>query len=363
VNEGGGAFAAPLLVGPGLQAGAVAAGDLDLDGRADLVLVDKNGGRVLLARRRAADTLEYGPLEIVDVGAASYPSHVAIADVDGDGATDLVVVGSRSAVFLGTGDGAFGPRVAFSPLGTRVLIADVDRDGASDVVSLGIQLAIHAGSGSGAFESYYEYGSLERGVAIASADFDADGWPDFAVGSAAIDPGRRLSIHLGRDRAVETCRRGNVNGGRGPVTDVLFVNDSTGGFERRLDVALTTPLFVFMASPPAAAGSAPFALYAWVAEPRRADARHLPYGIGVSCLPAPLTGGEPRPKAIWNNVPRSEARLGAPRFPSSPAPSLVLARPRGPKRPVSFFLQGIIADPGAPNGNAAVTNGVLVRAR
>ena len=178
-----------------------------------------------------------------------------------------------------------------------------------------------------------------------------------ATNLVAEDTNRVADVFV-RDRA--DCRAGNVNGGAGLVVDVLFVNDSAGGTDRTVRLALSEPLTIYMDAPPA--GPGPFALYAWLAVPQPgAPPIELPFGIGATCLPTPLAGESPRPRVIWNNTGRPIA--GAPTFPSSPAPSVVLQRPRGIPRPATAFLQGIIVDRGAPSGRAAVTNAVTIEVR
>jgi len=155
------------------------------------------------------------------------------------------------------------------------------------------------------------------------------------------------------------CDAGNVNGGRGFVADVLFVNDSTGGMDRTVRLLSFEPLSIFVSTPPSATGRSPFVLYAWPTVPDPNAARiTLPFGLGVTCLPTPLTGGTPQPLVIWNNTSSSSA--GAPTRPSSPAPSSVLRLPRGLRHPARAFVQGFIRDAGAPNERAAVTNGVSI---
>jgi hypothetical protein len=76
----------------------------------------------------------------------------------------------------------------------------------------------------------------------------------------------------------------------------------------------------------------------------------------------PPSGGHPRLRVVWNNVGRPRI-LGTPRFPSTPAPSVVFGAPSGVGRRLTFVLQGLILDPGARNGRASVTNGVVVEVR
>jgi hypothetical protein len=88
--------------------------------------------------------------------------------------------------------------------------------------------------------------------------------------------------------------------------------------------------------------------------------RTLPFGLGETCIPTPLSGGgPPNPKAIWNNIGKT-ARLGAATLPSAPAPSILFSRAGGLGRTVTFTVQGLILDSASLQGQAAVTNAVVV---
>lgn len=362
LNDGTGALSPPIIVGPGASHAPVGIGDVDGDDRLDLVFGDgSRHARVF----RQIDSIELTFVEIAPIGlrANTHPTDIAMADLNGDGVTDTLFASLKYgvAVCFGVGDGTFRPQSSYGRRCSRILAGDFNLDGAVDVGSFESRFKLFPGTGSGELGAGQHYGLSYKATDFDSADFDEDGLLDFVVAAPnSFVPEHRLTLLLGRDREVETCRRGNVNAGTGPITDVLYVNDSTGGWERRITVAAGDPLFAFVDRTPAATGPEPFALYAWIGEPRRSDARRLPFGIGVTCMPTPLSGDEPQPRVVWNNVPRSETWLGTPRFPSSPAPSEVLARPRGSRGPVVFFLQGIIADRGALNGRASVTNGVVV---
>lgn len=74
-----------------------------------------------------------------------------------------------------------------------------------------------------------------------------------------------------------------------------------------------------------------------------------------------MFGTEPRSSAIEAGRVRW---LGAPTRPSQVAPSIVFHRDGGLGRSETFFLQGIIFDPGsAASAPASLTNGILVRPR
>ena len=161
------------------------------------------------------------------------------------------------------------------------------------------------------------------------------------------------------------CRKGNVNGGAGPVANVFFVNGSPGiGNARRVVLGTADPFVFSVGAPPSnPAGPARWAGYAWTRVPSAASHNALPFGLGNACLRMPFSPiGGALPKRTWNNIGKPGI-LGAADFPSSAAPSVALNRPGGIGMIVTFTLQGVMLDSGAPNGQAAVTNAVVVEVR
>ena len=168
------------------------------------------------------------------------------------------------------------------------------------------------------------------------------------------------TVELSPQRA---CRAGNVNAATGTPVDVLFVNDSAGvGPARELVVQSTEPIRVRMAEPPSnPGGPAPFALYVHGGAPSGSSVRVLPRSLGSFCNPTPLTDAAPANLLKMTNNIGHTPRLGKSDFQSQPAPSMVASQPGGVGRAVEVFLQGLILDEQSLQGQAAVTNGVLVK--
>ncbi len=178
-------------------------GDLDGDGLAEVVAVDRDGD-ALLVTRAGAGGAPGAPL-VVPTGPA--PELVRLAHVDGDGALDALVAwtGGASgglAVHLGDGLGGFGPpaHVPLSAVPAELLLADLDADGAVDALVVGgapddaTALAL-LGDGAGGLgpEVASDLGAPVSAVDL--GDLDGDAFPDLFA--AAPQPGASTVRLLG----------------------------------------------------------------------------------------------------------------------------------------------------------------------
>jgi hypothetical protein len=135
-----GGFATPVRTTTATSPYGLAAGDLDRDGRTDLV-VSHGGGTTVTVLRGVGGSA----FTARSVTTPSLPRELALADLDGDGIADLVVActgANQVAVLPGTAvagvpDGGFGGARTFavgsSP--TPLACADTDGDGRADVVA------------------------------------------------------------------------------------------------------------------------------------------------------------------------------------------------------------------------------------
>jgi FG-GAP-like repeat len=188
LGRGDGSFPSALGASLGAPVSDAAAADLDGDGAIDLVASLKGSvtGTSALAYELAAAGAFAPP---VSVPVATDGHHLAAADLDHDGRADLVLESNLSNGSLrvlhnagATGPGgplAFDPAQTLGPSGVDELqLADMDGDGAPDVVTrIGATVQITFNEGF-SFTHVASASGDDLGLGLALADVDLDGWCD-----------------------------------------------------------------------------------------------------------------------------------------------------------------------------------------
>lgn len=186
---------APTLLTSGNTPLGIAAGDFDGDGITDLVVASNpvNGssasGAVLFFRGLGTGSTGYGTFSLAFQSPITFPVFDLVAgDFTGDGKLDVVTTNpssNRVTLFPGNGNGSFGNFTAFDCVGLphHLASADLNADGALDLVvgmsqvpAVSVLLG-HAtnGHGDGTFApaTSYTLHNLCTGVAIGDVDGDA----------------------------------------------------------------------------------------------------------------------------------------------------------------------------------------------
>jgi len=175
---------------------------------------------------------------------------VAVADVDGDGRLDVIVVqggpvvdtsvGPAASVYLN--DGGRPPRfevagVAGDGHGQGIATGDYDNDGRVDLYLTAFgRNRLLRNVGAGRFEDVTAaagVGDERWSVPAVFFDFDADGWLDLWIGNYLDFTPERARVCRAAIGAVDYCAPGVYDG----VADRLFRNRADGTFEDVTDTS------------------------------------------------------------------------------------------------------------------------------
>jgi hypothetical protein len=159
----------------------VAVGDVDGDGAPDVICANSGTGDLSLLRNNGDGSLAME----VRLAPGGTPRHVGVGDLDGDGNADVVAVirggeGTGSiAVFLGEGGGVLAPPVHYgTPQFTfRLALADLDGDDDLDVAVIqaalgGVAVTVFRNAGDGTFPTSDDYEAFQATI-IYTADLAA----------------------------------------------------------------------------------------------------------------------------------------------------------------------------------------------
>ena len=213
LGDGTGGFGAATIFDVGGFNGAatpeaLAIGDLNGDGHADLAVANANLTNVpsgSVAVLLGDGTGGFGAA--TNLGTGADPGSVAIGDLNGDGHPDLAVTNTNSdnvSVLLGDGTGGFGAATNFATGGQPISVAvgDLDRDGHPDlaIANLGSDsVSVLLGDGSGGFVAATNFAAGTEPISLAIGDLDGDGHPDLAVANVGSNT---VSVLLNSDPPI-----------------------------------------------------------------------------------------------------------------------------------------------------------------
>jgi VCBS repeat protein len=208
---------------PGFYAvGPLAAADLDGDGQTDVAVTGVESGAppagrsrlgaVAVVRRDGSSFRAFPPLFLDD---DDLPRDLAVGDLDGDGAAEIVVLDGTTAVVLRDAGGRLeeGARLTGRVEGSsvsgdrqwRLALADADGDGRTDVLTLVLgapgapsAVVVHRNDGTGRFESSVLALLDDYVPSFTPGDFDGDG--DIDVVAAGSERGLHLLVNEGNGR-------------------------------------------------------------------------------------------------------------------------------------------------------------------
>lgn len=164
---------------------AIAVGDFNGDGIADIATANKNGGTVSVLL--GDGTGRFAPATGSPFPAGAGADGIVIGDFNGDGVQDIATAdnGGGVTILLGAASGGFSAPAQFSAgtAPTSLTMADLNGDGIEDLaVAAGNQVVVLLGDGTGAFTaSVGPPLSVTGATAVLAADFNGDGIEDLAA--------------------------------------------------------------------------------------------------------------------------------------------------------------------------------------
>ena len=191
-----------------------------------------------------------------------------------------------------------------------------------------------------------------------------------ALVAGTFDDGRngRLFVHH-LVRPDCRCMAGKVNSGDGAIPDVLYINGSTGGRDRVIEVPEGELLTAYILAPPTG-GRGKFVVHANLGMPDRHTVTAMPGEMGRACFSMLKLKGA-TPIANWNSTGRTASVGASEYFDGSEipnpdrAPTILFQLNEGdplnlPAGTVVTF-QGAIGDPGTGGSRAgSMTNAVIL---
>lgn len=187
-------FAAPVSVSTNQNPSWIDVGDIDNDGKPDLVSFNQNSNTFSFFKNNSTPgTITMAPK--IDFNSTGRPHGGIITDVDGDAKPDIVIANmdiNTISVFRNTTTGvnvSFAPAISFTTAGTpfNVTAVDLDGDGKNDLAvpnSASSSISVFKNNsvpGSVLLAPKVDFPTAAAPLYVSAGDLNGDGKPDLAV--------------------------------------------------------------------------------------------------------------------------------------------------------------------------------------
>lgn len=244
-----GTFLPPATYSVGNDPEWIAIGDLNGDGKLDIVtansILNANGlgsSNVSVLLQDPARPGQF--LAATDFATGKVPVSVAIGDLNGDGKPDLAVADTSGISLLfqdPSHPGSFlsATTLSVGSAASSVAIGDLDGDQKPDLVATteaGVAVLLQNTTMPGTFSTPTTYGAGLQPSGVAIADLDRDGKPDLAVANRSPNGGTGSVSVLLQNSAAPGTFLAATNYNTGILSSVVAIADLNG--DGRADLAV-----------------------------------------------------------------------------------------------------------------------------